>query len=207
MDRSLRGLLPAGMLVAVALLAGVGAVVAQDGPERPAKSGQPGPDQPYAGLEGRTIRALSAERIDDLLAGRGAGYALAAELNHYPGPTHVLALAGELGLTPAQQTMTQDIFAPMQVAAQELGAELVDLESRLDEAFSSSTIDQASLIEITAEIARIEGELRAVHLAAHLDMRHVLTPEQIGRYDELRGYAPVDGGPMASEHPGGHSGH
>ena len=45
--------------------------------------------------------------------------------------------------------MTQDIFAPMQVAAQDLGAELVDLESRLDEAFSSSTIDQASLIEIT----------------------------------------------------------
>jgi Spy/CpxP family protein refolding chaperone len=207
MDRILRGLLPVGTLLTVAFVGSVGAVVAQDDHEGHAETSQAALEQPYAGLEDRTIRALSAELIDDLLAGRGAGYALAAELNHYPGPTHVLALAGELGLTPAQQTMTQDIFAPMQVAAQELGAQLVDLESRLDEAFSSSTIDQASLIEITAEIARVEGELRAAHLAAHLDMQYVLTPEQIGRYDELRGYAPVDGGPMASEHPGGHSGH
>jgi Spy/CpxP family protein refolding chaperone len=207
MNQSSRGLLAVGTLVVVALIGAGGAAVAQDDPDPPAKTSQASHDQPYAGLENRTIRALSAELIDDLLAGRGAGYALAAELNHYPGPTHVLALADELDLSSEQRTMTQEIFGPMELAAQGLGAELVDLESRLDEAFRSSTIDQASLIEITAEIARVDGELRAVHLGTHLDMQHVLTPEQVGRYDELRGYAPANSEPAPSEHSGDHSGH
>lgn len=196
MDRSLRGLLPVGTLVAVALIGGAGGVGAQAEPE-----------QPYAGLGDRTIRALSEERVDDLLAGRGAGYALAAELNHYPGPTHVLALADELGLTAAQKAKTEDLFTPMQLAAQSLGTELVDLESQLDEAFRSSTIGEDSLIDLTAEIARVEGELRAVHLTTHLDLQQVLTPEQVGRYDELRGYAPVEGAPATAGHSGDHAGH
>ncbi len=204
MNRILRSLLPVGTLISVAFVASFGAVVAQEDPAPHTDADQPGRDQPYAGLEDRAIRALSAELIDDLLAGRGAGYALAAELNHYPGPTHVLALADELDLSSEQRIVTQEIFEPMQLAAQGLGAELVDLESRLDEAFRSATIDRDSLIEITAEIARVDGELRAVHLATHLDMQDVLTPEQIGRYDELRGYAPGDGEPTAGDHSGHH---
>jgi len=204
MNRILRGLLPVGTLLTVAFVGSVGAVVAQDDHEGHTETSQAALEQPYAGLEDRTIRALSAELIDDLLAGRGAGYALAAELNHYPGPTHVLALSDELGLSAEQRTLTQEIFEPMQLAAQELGAELVDLESRLDEAFRSATIDRDSLNEITAEIAGVDGELRAVHLATHLDTQHVLTPEQIGRYDELRGYAPGNGEPTAGDHSGHH---
>jgi hypothetical protein len=55
--------------------------------------------QPYAGLEQRSIKALSGQQIDDLKNGRGMGLALAAELNGYPGPLHVLELADRLGLT------------------------------------------------------------------------------------------------------------
>jgi hypothetical protein len=40
--------------------------------------------QPYAGLAGRSIKALSEQQIADLQAGRGMGLALAAELNGYP---------------------------------------------------------------------------------------------------------------------------
>ena len=65
---------------------------------------------PYAGLEGRAIKALSEEEIADLLAGRGAGMALPAELNHYPGPKHVLELAANLRLTPDQQAETRRLF-------------------------------------------------------------------------------------------------
>ena len=46
--------------------------------------------QPYAGLEQRQVKALSEQQIADLKAGRGMGLALAAELNGYPGPMHVL---------------------------------------------------------------------------------------------------------------------
>jgi hypothetical protein len=37
--------------------------------------------QPYAGLEGRPIKALSEQQISDLRAGRGMGLALAARLH------------------------------------------------------------------------------------------------------------------------------
>jgi len=53
---------------------------------------------PYAGMQTRPIKALSAQQIDDLKAGRGMGLALAAELNGYPGPAHVLRLSDRLAL-------------------------------------------------------------------------------------------------------------
>ncbi|MBW5435799.1 hypothetical protein FXB41_13685 [Bradyrhizobium canariense] len=52
--------------------------------------------QPYAGLEHRPIKALSHQQIEDLRAGRGMGLALAAELNGYPGPSHVLEFGDRL---------------------------------------------------------------------------------------------------------------
>ena len=44
----------------------------------------------YAGMEKRRVKAISDEQIADLKAARGMGLALAAELNEYPGPMHVL---------------------------------------------------------------------------------------------------------------------
>jgi len=50
---------------------------------------------PYAGQENRTIKALSQGEIKNFLSGAGMGFAKAAELNHYPGPKHVLELADQ----------------------------------------------------------------------------------------------------------------
>ncbi|MGY4293521.1 hypothetical protein ACVWXN_001616 [Bradyrhizobium sp. i1.4.4] len=66
--------------------------------------------QPYAGLEQRPIKALSHQQIDDLQTGRGMGLALAAELNGYPGPSHVLELGDRLDLTPDQRIRVQGLF-------------------------------------------------------------------------------------------------
>jgi hypothetical protein len=63
--------------------------------------------QPYAGLEARSIKALSQQQIDDLKAGRGMGLALAAELNGYPGPMHVLELADALHLSARNETRSK----------------------------------------------------------------------------------------------------
>jgi len=54
---------------------------------------------PYAGFEQRPIKALSTQQIADLRAGREMSLALAAELNGFPGPLHVLELARGLDLT------------------------------------------------------------------------------------------------------------
>jgi hypothetical protein len=64
---------------------------------------------PYAGMQSRQIKALSDQQIADLRAGRGMGLALAAELNGYPGPSHVLELADQLGLSPEQRSKVQEI--------------------------------------------------------------------------------------------------
>ena len=58
---------------------------------------------PYAGMKTRTIKALSEKQVSDLNAGRGMGLALAAELNGYPGPSHVLELADKLELSSDQR--------------------------------------------------------------------------------------------------------
>jgi hypothetical protein len=58
--------------------------------------------QPYSGMQTRPIKALSDQQVADLKAGRGMGLALAAELNSYPGPSHLVELSDQLGLTSEQ---------------------------------------------------------------------------------------------------------
>ena len=98
---------------------------------------------PYAGEEQREIRALSAEQVEGLLAGKGMGYAKAAELNGYPGPKHVLELAEELDLSEAQRTATERIFAEMAAQARTLGAELVAAERALDQDFRHGQVTES----------------------------------------------------------------
>jgi len=154
------------------------------------------PVSPYVGEEDREIKALSVEQIADLEAGKGMGYAMAAELNHYPGPRHVLDMADELGLEAEVVTKVQALFDVMQTAAIEFGKRIIETERELDKAFADRTIDEARLAELTARSAGLEGELRNIHLAAHLEMTRLLTPEQIHAYDAMRGY----GGGEAHEH-------
>ena len=143
---------------------------------------------PYAEHQAREIKALSSEELHGYLNGEGLGLALAAELNGYPGPKHVLSLAGELGLSAEQEERTREIFEAMRSNAVALGERLVEAERALDQNFAQRTIDPATLAELVMTIAQISGDLRRTHLAAHLEMTEVLTREQIARHNELRGY-------------------
>jgi Spy/CpxP family protein refolding chaperone len=146
------------------------------------------PAQPYSGMQTRTVRALSDEQIRDLRAGRGMGFALAAELNGYPGPTHVLDSADELDLSAEQRTRVETLFAAMKAEAMPIGEKIIGEESALDRQFADRTITPVSLANLTSEIGRSQGELRAVHLKYHLATVEILTPHQLVRYKELRGY-------------------
>jgi hypothetical protein len=145
--------------------------------------------QPYAGQQSRPVKSLSAQEVDDLLAGRGAGTAKAAELNRYPGPAHVLELKDRLGLTPEQEKRARSIHAGMQSRASVAGRRVVDAERALDDAFAKGAIDEPGLNAQVLEAGRLHAEFRLAHLAAHLEMKALLSPAQIARYDELRGYA------------------
>jgi Spy/CpxP family protein refolding chaperone len=143
---------------------------------------------PYAGQQTRAIKSLSADEISGYLAGRGMGLARPAELNGYPGPRHVLDAADELKLTPAQTAALQGFFAEMRAAALPLGRALVARETELDRLFSGHEATEPALATLTAEIGRLEGELRAVHLRAHIRTQRLLTPAQVDAYNRLRGY-------------------
>ena len=154
--------------------------------------------QPYAALQNRAIKALSDEQLNDLKQGRGMGLALAAELNGYPGPMHVLELAERINLTSDQRARVQDLFAAMKAEAIALGAKLIAQETDLDRQFATRSVTTTSLAAATAAIAATQGALRETHLKYHLATVAILSPDQVRRYTELRGYS-TGGHP-----PGGH---
>lgn len=145
--------------------------------------------QPYAGQQSRTIKALSDQEIHDYRRGAGLGMAKAAELNRFPGPAHLLEFAESLRLSPQQRRKIEEIFARMKAEAVPLGRQVIDLEAELDRLFAAGGIDAGSLERLTDQIARLNGKLRGVHLRAHLNAKPLLTDEQITRYTHLRGYS------------------
>jgi hypothetical protein len=154
---------------------------------------------PYAGMQTRPIKALSEQQIADLGAGRGMGLALAAELNGYPGPSHVLELAGTLELSAEQRASMQRLFDSMKAEAMPLGIRLIEQEADLDRQFAGRTVTPESLKAATAAAATTQGILRETHLKYHLSTAALLNAAQMVKYAELRGYG-GDGGASGHKH-------
>jgi hypothetical protein len=143
---------------------------------------------PYAGMQSRSIKALSEQQVADLETGRGMGLALAAELNGYPGPSHVLELAEKLDLSANQKGRVQELFDAMKAEALPLGVKLLAEEAALDKAFASRVITAASLKDATAQIGVTQAALRNAHLKYHLQTAQILSADQMKTYSALRGY-------------------
>ena len=136
----------------------------------------------------RASIALSPEEIEQYRAGAGMGYAKAAELNHFPGPMHVLELAGSLGLSAEQRAATERLMQAHKAEARALGAKLVAAEQALEQLFRSGAVSHAQLANAVGEASRLHGEYRLSHLETHRRMRALLNEDQVKRYDTLRGY-------------------
>ncbi len=149
---------------------------------------------PYVGQEGRAIKSLSQKEAADLLDGGGMGYAKAAELNGYPGPSHVLELSAPLALTASQRAAIEAILKDHKTQARRLGREVVQLEQRLDALFTKHAATAEEIDSITARWAATAADLRASHLKAHVATTQLLTCSQVARYAELRGYSGAHAG-------------
>ena len=150
---------------------------------------------PYAGLEQRAVKALSEQQIADLKAGRGMGLALPAELNGYPGPSHVLENADALGLSAEQRERTKGLFDAMKAEAVPVGERLIEQETKLDRLFADREITPSTLGAVTEEIGMTQGRLRQTHLKYHLAMMDAVArptralPRTKGLRDEGRSIA------------------
>jgi Spy/CpxP family protein refolding chaperone len=131
--------------------------------------------------------ASAQDREKQYLEGAGMGYARAAELNHFPGPMHVLELADQLKLTSGQRAATKALMDAHKAQARALGAEVVAAERELEQLFRSGKVDEAMLARAARTAAAVEGEYRLSHLETHRRMRDLLDADQVERYDELRG--------------------
>lgn len=146
---------------------------------------------PYTGEQKRLIKSLSDKEVEDLRKGAGSGFAKAAELNGYPGPSHLLELREEIQLDNEQVSRIQAIFERMRTDAVEEGERLIVREMALDAEFKDHTVTERTLLERLAEVEDSRRKLRLIHLSAHLETVAVLHSAQIDRYNVLRGYTDV----------------
>lgn len=181
------------LVAAAAMLAAAGAMAQHAG-----HHGQHGAASPYAGLQQREIKALSPEDTRALLEGQGMRLALAAELNGYPGPLHVLEHAQSLQLSPQQREATEALMHAHKAEARALGAATVEAERALDQAFAQRTVDEPTLAALTQRLGALQAQLRAAHLRTHLQQTALLTPQQVARYQQLRGYAAAGAAPSGA---------
>ena len=143
----------------------------------------------YAHARSAEIPSLSPDEVRELREGEGMGLARAAELNHFPGPKHLLELAPDLDLGTAQVERIQAIFDKMKAEAVAKGAAILTAELHLSELFASGDPPAGAVRRMTRHIGTLRGDLQAVHLLAHIEATRELTTGQIEAYDRLRGYA------------------
>jgi LTXXQ motif family protein len=143
-------------------------------------------DSTHAGQTTPEIKTLSPDEAQGYLEGREMGQAKVAELYGYPAPEYVLELAAQLQLTPQQRAKAEHLKRSTKTAAR-LGYWLVEAERRLNALFAKGEADDEKVTSLVRRIGGLEAEIRLVHLRAHLDMRRVLTADQIKKYEQARG--------------------
>src|SRR5713226_3062585 len=163
---SFRFVHPAMIVLGVAFAAVVAAVApaSAETPTDPAPGHQrSGPEpvdhlrSPYATLPGTGATGLLPQEVEGLTKGEGMALAMAAELNGYPGPRHLLdaAAAGQLDLRPDQHEALQRLYDGMLAEAKAKGQEILRAEEELALRFRHGRIDETGLREILGQIGQL----------------------------------------------------
>ena len=190
------------MMILSAMIVGCLASTTALGEEAaPARAHRPALDPaPQASAPSEVI-SLSDSEVAELRLGHGMGLARAAELNGHPGPAHVIELADALALTPEQRRASEALRNAVQGAARAQGARILAAEAALARGFARRPLDAASLKARVMALAALQGELRFIHLEAHLAERTLLSDAQVARYAMLRGYADSPTPSSSSDEP------
>jgi Spy/CpxP family protein refolding chaperone len=124
--------------------------------------------------------------IESLENSEGAGMASYADLNGYPGPKHILDMQEKLNLSEEQLKDVQSIFEAMKENAQAKGEAIIAKEVELEQLFRLGKATESEAKTLSRTIGTLRGELRAVHLTAHVQAKQVLTKEQVTTYNSIR---------------------
>mgnify|MGYP007058953881 FL=1 len=81
--------------------------------------------------------------------------ALAAELNGFPGPAHVVELGEKLRLTKDQEREATALTEQMKADAQRFGKDAIETERELDRLFRSGPPSEASVTQAVERLSLI----------------------------------------------------
>ncbi len=123
---------------------------------------------------------------DVLENAQGGGMGSYADLNGYPGPKHILDMQNKLGLSDDQLKQIEAIMDEMTEMARAKGEMIVGKEESLNGLFKSRQATEETVKRLSAQIGQLRGELRAIHLVAHIQAEQVLTKEQTAKYNAIR---------------------
>ncbi len=80
----------------------------------------------------------------------------------------------------------------MQADAKRIGRKIVEREQQLSSGFASGEINNTNMQAQTQDMGKLYSQLRATHLQAHLQIKPLLSPEQIVNYNKRRGYTTLE---------------
>ncbi|MGH7284410.1 MAG: hypothetical protein ACRELY_23030 [Polyangiaceae bacterium] len=184
--------------VSFALLAGCGAST----PPPPATVATSPASVATTTLDSAKLRGVSADEIRGYTEGRALRFGRAAEKNHNPSPYYILKYKSELALFDEQLTPARAILERERSQASRLGKELLADETKLETLLSTPGSREDLVADMTREIARLEGEIRLVHLEADVAAKKLLNSSQQVQYDAVRSYDPEEDGRDAMTHDG-----
>lgn len=101
----------------------------------------------------------------------------------------VLELKDRIGLSEERVRSIQMLFEQMKRQAMPVGERLIAAEAAIEARFARGDVEEASLRRLLQEAEAARTELRFIHLSQHHKTVPLLRPEQIQRYQVLRGYA------------------
>lgn len=90
------------------------------------------------------------------------------------------------------------IYQNMSNRAKSTGAAIIAIEQDTDTGFANKKITEENLKLMLDNSVNLYGQLRFVHLSAHLDTVQMLTTEQIQMYNTMRGYDSASTGNSSS---------
>lgn len=98
----------------------------------------------------------------------------------------VLRLKGEIGLTAQQEQKVENLMLAYEESAIRRGSDVKVLELKFASLLKGSRIDRREMEKQAREIGKMKTELQVGHLNYLLDVRDVLTAEQVQKLDKMK---------------------
>jgi Spy/CpxP family protein refolding chaperone len=98
----------------------------------------------------------------------------------------ILRLQNEIGLTEEQGQKIENMMLAHEETAIRRGSDIKVLELKFAALLKSNRIDRSEMKKMVGAMGKLKTELQVDHLNYLLDVRDILTPEQIQKIDKLK---------------------